>query len=62
MVFFTANRESPIESHLYVVSMNGGEIKRITTDPGSHSVVLDHSTKAFVDTHHALDKPPAVSR
>ncbi|MGB3717342.1 MAG: S9 family peptidase [Candidatus Promineifilaceae bacterium] len=61
MIFFTATKESPIESHLYAVSFYGGEIRQITTDPGSHSVVLDHSFKAFVDTYHALDKPPAVT-
>lgn len=61
LLFFTATKESPIESHLYAASLNGGEIRQITTDPGSHSVVLDHSFKNFVDTHHALDQPPVVT-
>jgi dipeptidyl-peptidase-4 len=61
LVYFTANRDSPIESHVYVVGLPGGDIQRITTASGSHSVVLDHSYMTFVDIHHALDKPPSVT-
>ena len=60
-VFFTANRASPLESHLYAVSLNGGDIRQITTEPGSHSVVLDHANKRFVEVHHSLDQPPKMT-
>jgi dipeptidyl-peptidase-4 len=59
-VYFTANAESPLESHLYVVGMSGGAPKRITTEPGVHAAVIDHACNRFVDTYHALDQMPTV--
>lgn len=59
-VYFTATLDSPLECHLYRVSLSGGEIQRITHEPGVHSVVLDHACRRFVDTHHALDQAPTV--
>ncbi len=60
LVYFTATAESPLESHLYVVSLSGGEPKRITTEPGMHIVVCDHACRRFVDVHHHLKRPPTV--
>ncbi|MBK9262677.1 MAG: S9 family peptidase [Polyangiaceae bacterium] len=59
-VFFTATAESPLESHLYVVSLDGGTPKRITTEAGMHAAVCDHACDRFVDVHHELDQPPTV--
>jgi dipeptidyl-peptidase-4 len=60
-VYFTASAESPLESHLYVVSLGGGVAKRITTEPGMHVVVCDHAGNRFVDVHHHLGQSPTVT-
>src|SRR5262249_48602197 len=49
------------EAHLYVVSLEGGEPRRITAAAGKHAVVLDHACRRFVDVHDALDAPPVVT-
>lgn len=59
-LFFTASRENPTESHLYAVSFAGEAPQRLTTEPGTHSVVCDHQCRRFVDTYQALDQPPVV--
>ena len=59
-VYFTASRESPLESHLYVVSFDGGTPKRITTEPGMHVVECDRACERFVDVHHEIEKKPTV--
>jgi dipeptidyl-peptidase-4 len=61
LLYFTASKESPTESHLYDVPLSGGGPRRITAEPGMHSVTIDHGFKHFVDVHHALDKPPDVT-
>jgi dipeptidyl-peptidase 4 len=61
LVYFTASKESPLERHLYVVSLDGSQPRRLTQEPGMHAVVLDHGGKRFVDTYDALDHPPSVS-
>ncbi len=59
-VYFTATRESPLESHLYAISISGGEVRRITQAAGMHSVVVDHACRRFIDIRQALDTPPVV--
>jgi dipeptidyl-peptidase-4 len=60
-VYFTANCEHPTERHLYVVPLAGGDVWRITSEPGTHEVTLDHACRRFVDVHSALDRPPSVT-
>lgn len=59
-IYFTATAETPLESHLYRVSIDGGEIQRITNEPGMHVVTCDHANQRFVDVHHSLDQAPTV--
>ena len=60
LVYFTASKDGPLHRHLYSVPLNGGEIRRITTQPGLHSPVLNRSFTQFVDTHHSTHQPPRV--
>jgi dipeptidyl-peptidase-4 len=60
-VYFTATRDGPTESHLYAVSFAGGEPRRITREPGTHTVVTDAAFQRFVDVHQALGRPPSVT-
>lgn len=64
IVYFTATKESPLESHLYAVSWSGsesGEPRRITQEAGMHAVVLDHACQRFIDVHNALSTPPHIN-
>lgn len=60
-VYFTSSRESSTEMQLYSVSLEGGEPRRLTPEPGMHSVVFDDACHRFVDTHHSLIQPPRVT-
>ena len=59
-VYFTASLEDPRQCHLYVVSLDGCEPRRLTHGQGTHSVVLDHACHRFIDTWHALNRPPII--
>ncbi|MDI1430902.1 S9 family peptidase [Polyangium sorediatum] len=59
-VYFTATAASALECHLYAVSFDGGEIRRITPEPGMHVVTCDRACRRFVDVYHAKDRPPTV--
>jgi dipeptidyl-peptidase 4 len=61
IVYFTASLAGPTESHLYSISLAGGEPTRLTREPGFHTIVCDHVVSRFVDTHQALDQPPSVT-
>jgi dipeptidyl-peptidase-4 len=60
-VYFTGTRDDPREAHLYEVTLEGGEPRRITAAPGVHDVYLDHAHRRFVDVWSALDHPPSVT-
>lgn len=39
-IFFQATKESPIERHLYSVSLRGGTVTKLSSEPGEHSATL----------------------
>ena len=60
-VYFTATKDGATECHLYKVSLDGGPITRLTTEAGTHSVVLDHGFNHFVDVYSDTATPPAIT-
>ena len=60
LLYFTATKDSPIECHLYVVSLDGGEVRRMTSEPGTHAIFLNRARTQFVDVHQSLDRPPSL--
>lgn len=61
IVYFTGNREHPTEAQLYAVPLAGGDVRRVTTQAGTHAVTLDHGTERFVDMFSSLEQPPVVT-
>ncbi len=61
IVYFVGRMESPLESHLYAVSLDGETPRRITRESGMHAVVVDHACKYFVDIHDSPSRPPHVT-
>lgn len=61
IVYFLGRLDSPLESHLYAVSLDGEAPRRITRESGMHSVTLDHACKYFVDVHDSPTQPPHVT-
>jgi len=61
VVYFQGTKDSPLERHLYAVSFEGEEPRRITEEAGMHAVVLDRSMKRFVDTFQSVNTPPRVT-
>ncbi len=60
-VYFTGNRESPLDTHLYAVSFDGSHVRRITPENGTHHVKIDPTFQMFVDVYHSLSQPPMVT-
>ena len=60
-VWFAAGRESPLETHLYRVSLDGGDVERVTTEPGTHRATVARDGRHFVDTHSTRTQPPITT-
>src|SRR5467141_189233 len=58
LVYFTGTAKSPLERHLYRVSLDGSAISRITIHNGTHGVKMAPDASAFVDTYSDVMTPP----
>lgn len=50
-IYFTSTEESPLETHLYKVSINGGKAKKITSAKGQHSVRISDKSNFIIDSY-----------
>ena len=62
-LYFMANIESPLERHLYSISLKDAHAtpQRITADVGWHAVTMSTDTKVFLDTFSTPDRPPNLT-
>jgi len=58
LVYFTGFKDSPLEKHLYSVSLKNGSVKRITQETGWHSTKIGKGF--FVDNFSSPKQPPQV--
>jgi dipeptidyl-peptidase-4 len=58
LVYFTGTAKSPLERHLYRVSLDGSAISRITIHNGTHAASMAPDASAFVDTYSDVLAPP----
>lgn len=69
LVYFTANRDTPIERHLYSAPLAGpsdtagieGRIRRLTEGAGWHSVSMAPDAQRWLDTFSTPDTPPSLT-
>lgn len=60
-VFYTSTQQSPLDRHLYSVSLNGGQPTLVTPGPGSHSVNMSPACDFYLDSHSSLDVAPRTT-
>ncbi len=62
VAYVTGNEGDPRQRHLFAVPLDGGPMRRLTPESGTHTVVVDrHRFETFVDTHSAIDRPPVTT-
>ena len=55
LVYFTSTKESPMQQNIYSVSLEGGDIKRVSPDHGSHTANVSKSGKYVIDSYSNTD-------
>ena len=60
-VFFEATKDSPVERHLYRVSLLGGYIRKMTEEPGTHSASVSKDGRYFYDRFNNGTTPRRLS-
>jgi dipeptidyl-peptidase-4 len=59
-VAFTAAK-NPVEMHVFVASLDGGQAEQLTKEPGLHSALFGPDFRNWVDIHESLSTPPSVT-
>ncbi|MBX3463760.1 MAG: S9 family peptidase [Planctomycetes bacterium] len=60
-IYVTADKDSPLQTHLYRVPLAGGEPQRITKGRGTHDVDMAPDRRTFVTTWSSAVTPPCTS-
>ena len=60
-LYFVGWQESPLERHLFRVSLDGGPTQRLTAQPGIHGAVVAPDFSSFVDVWDSRTTPPSVT-
>jgi dipeptidyl-peptidase 4 len=61
IVYFQGTYDSPLERHLYAVSLEGGPLRRITQESGWHDAIISPDGRSFVDIWQSLQQPPRLT-
>ncbi|MCG6921009.1 MAG: S9 family peptidase [Acidobacteria bacterium] len=59
-VYYTATRKDPRERHLYRVRLDGTGHARLTTEEGTHRVLVSPDGRHYADTWSDAETPPRV--
>ncbi len=60
-IFITSTEESPAERHLYCVNVKNGKTKRLTQEPGYHSIRANSDCSMFIDDYSSITVPRKVN-
>jgi len=59
-IYFTANRETVLEKHLYRISLDGKNLQRLTSSNESHTVKMTPDLTHFVDYYSNANQPTKI--
>ncbi len=60
-VFYTSDEESPFETHLYSVNLNGEDKRRLDSTPGVHRVSVAPEGSYYLDSYSSQASPPRTT-
>jgi dipeptidyl-peptidase-4 len=60
-VYVSAAAPTPMERNVYRVSLDGGAMTRVTTQPGTHAVSISPDAKYAVDIHTTIASPAVAT-
>lgn len=60
-LYFSGRKDTPLESHVYSVSLDGGDINRVTELGAYHSAAFSKDASIFIDRFSTINSPAQVS-
>jgi len=60
-LYYTSTEESPLERHLYSISINGKDKRRLTKQAGWHSIMMNPDLTYFIDSYSTANEPGGIT-
>ena len=60
-VFFSANKENIFETHGYAVDLKGKNLRKITSEKGTHSIMVSSEGSFVIDKFSNIDNPTKMN-
>lgn len=60
-VYFSANKENIFETHGYFVNLNGKNLKKITSESGSHNIMVSSGGSYIIDKFSSTERPTIMN-
>ncbi len=60
MIYYLSSEVSPLEKHFYQIGFNGKNKKRLSNEPGNHSITISSSFNYYIDTYSQMGIPPST--
>ena len=60
-LYFVGWQTSPLERHLFRVSLDAGDPEQLTSEPGMHGVAVAPDFSSFVDVWDSREHPPSIT-
>jgi dipeptidyl-peptidase-4 len=58
--YIEASKESPLERHIYSVNIDNGDIKKLSTEQGTHMAIFNSSFTHFIDAYSSTNVPKRI--
>lgn len=59
-IFITSTKDSPLERHLYKVSLKSGKMSKLTNGAGYHSITANENNTLFMDNFSSTSNPREI--
>jgi len=59
-IYFEANKGERLETHLFVVGFDGGDIEQLTKISGTHNATVSPNGKCFYDSYSDINTPGKI--
>ena len=59
-IYFTALKDGSVERQLYRINSDGSGLKRVSTEPGTHSIGMSPDARFYFDAYSNIQTLPAL--
>ena len=61
LAYFHATGDNPTENHGFILNLKSGDVKQLTSEPGTHRVLVSPKGKYFLDSYSSIKVPRKVT-